>query len=48
MTIKLSAFVLTEKSGVMSLGWAFTLEKVNNKWLIDDFRNDAQEMTIKD
>ena len=28
--------------GEMSLAWAFTLEKQNNKWLISDFRNDAQ------
>lgn len=26
----------------ISLGWAFTLKKVGNVWLIDDFRNDAQ------
>jgi len=28
--------------GEMGLGWAFTLEKVDNKWLISEFRNDAQ------
>ncbi|OIN89418.1 hypothetical protein CO019_00390 [Candidatus Berkelbacteria bacterium CG_4_9_14_0_2_um_filter_42_30] len=28
--------------GEMALGWAFILEKVNGKWLISEFRNDAQ------
>ncbi|MEW6408395.1 MAG: hypothetical protein AB1465_06950 [Patescibacteria group bacterium] len=42
-TVGDNAYVRFDPSwGEMSLGWLFTLKKVGNNWLIDDFRNDVQ------